>query len=147
MMNDEESHEKDDGFFQEIPPGLFRMRSTCVRTGLHARSHADMHRNPPSEPAENPVGTFPDGRTGEYRHICRRFLHKILRKTSGSSYPPPSHCRKPARNPDGISGRDSRKDSGKKPRRIFNLHRRKPRKKSGKNRAFAYAYVFACMRT
>lgn len=30
-----------------------------------------------------PVGTFPDGRTGEYRHIRRRFLHKIRRKTSG----------------------------------------------------------------
>lgn len=30
-----------------------------------------------------PVGTFPDGRTGEYRHICRRFLHKIRRKTFG----------------------------------------------------------------
>jgi hypothetical protein len=64
MINDEESRERDDGFFSKNPAGTFRMRSTCVRTGLHARLHACLRTNMRDTPSyffiENPVGTFPD---------------------------------------------------------------------------------------
>ena len=55
----------------------FACAFACVFAHRHARYSFIRLRG------KVPSGLFRMIRTGEYRHICRRFLHKIRRKTSG----------------------------------------------------------------
>ena len=74
--------------FQRIPPGLsgcVRHAHVCVRMRVHMCVHMRRYARYSFIRLR---GKVPSGlsrmiRTGEYRHICRRFLHKIHRKTSG----------------------------------------------------------------